>query len=143
METVAWMVGREGGVTELLFDAPQPPFQISKELVFRDDAEALDETLSISKRAWAFEHNLAEASGREHRTLVTKLLRAFGKVLIPYAVNDERFDTWLAEQLNARADGLQAKLDLLMFEHCPDEMTAEQKANWARHQVPAQIVGAA
>lgn len=29
---------------------------------------------------------------------------------------------------------LQAKIDQLMLEFCPEDMTAEQKANWAKHQ---------
>lgn len=32
---------------------------------------------------------------------------------------------------------LQAKIDALMLEYCPDEMTVEQKAEWAAHQKPA------
>lgn len=32
-------------------------------------------------------------------------------------------------------DALQAKLDELMLEYCPDEMTEAQLANWALHQV--------
>ena len=31
----------------------------------------------------------------------------------------------------------QAKIDTLMEEYCPDEMTEEQMANWAAHQRPA------
>jgi hypothetical protein len=31
----------------------------------------------------------------------------------------------------------QARIDALMLEHCPDEMTPEQLAEWARHQQPA------
>ena len=31
---------------------------------------------------------------------------------------------------------LQARIDRLMLEHCPDEMTPEQKANWKKHQAP-------
>jgi len=31
---------------------------------------------------------------------------------------------------------LQAKIDMLMIEFCPEEMTQEQKHNWASHQVP-------
>ena len=37
----------------------------------------------------------------------------------------------------AKADALQARIDELMLEYCPDEMTEAQKANWARHQKPA------
>lgn len=29
-----------------------------------------------------------------------------------------------------------AKIDALMFEHCPDEMTPAQIEEWNRHQVP-------
>lgn len=32
---------------------------------------------------------------------------------------------------------LQAKIDLLMLEYCPDEMTPEQMAEWERNQVRA------
>lgn len=33
---------------------------------------------------------------------------------------------------------LQASIDALMLEHCPDEMTPEQVANWERHQNAVQ-----
>jgi hypothetical protein len=36
----------------------------------------------------------------------------------------------LEQQLAAN----QAKIDALMLEYCPDEMTPEQVANWAAHQ---------
>jgi len=32
----------------------------------------------------------------------------------------------------------QAKIDALMLEFCPDEMTAEQVEEWGQHQSPAQ-----
>ena len=31
-------------------------------------------------------------------------------------------------------DRLQAKIDMLMLEYCPDEMTPEQIENWDNHQ---------
>ena len=34
------------------------------------------------------------------------------------------------------SDPLEAKIDELMLEYCPDEMTEEQYENWAKHQVP-------
>ena len=34
-------------------------------------------------------------------------------------------------------DSQQARIDALMLEHCPDEMTPEQMAEWAKHQVAA------
>lgn len=36
-----------------------------------------------------------------------------------------------------RCDDKQAAIDRLMLEHCPDEMTPEQIAEWGRHQKPA------
>jgi len=36
-----------------------------------------------------------------------------------------------AEQLASK----QAKIDALMVEHCPDEMTKEQVEEWKKHQV--------
>ena len=38
---------------------------------------------------------------------------------------------------NDHKDGLQAKIDALMLEYCPDEITPEQIENWKRHQVSA------
>lgn len=34
------------------------------------------------------------------------------------------------------ANDLQAKIDALMLEYCPDEMSEAQKERWARHQQP-------
>ena len=31
---------------------------------------------------------------------------------------------------------IQAELDRLMLEYCPEQMTAEQLKNWAEHQAP-------
>ena len=43
-----------------------------------------------------------------------------------------------ALELGAAAlDQLQARIDALMLEHCPDEMTPEQMAAWANAQVAA------
>lgn len=48
-----------------------------------------------------------------------------------------------AEQAERRAERLQAKVDSLMLEYCPDEMTPEQLAEWEKHQraVPAEFKG--
>jgi hypothetical protein len=35
-------------------------------------------------------------------------------------------------------DALQYKIDNLMLEYCPDEMTKEQIANWEKHQIPSR-----
>ena len=36
-------------------------------------------------------------------------------------------------------DSLQAKIDALMLEYCPDEMTEEQIAEWEKHQKPVTL----
>jgi len=37
----------------------------------------------------------------------------------------------------SKCAALQARIDELMQEYCPDEMTEEQWAEWAKHQVPS------
>lgn len=39
--------------------------------------------------------------------------------------------------LQGTVEGMQAQLDALMLEFCPERMTEAQKENWAKHQVPA------
>ena len=41
-----------------------------------------------------------------------------------------------AEYAARVADERQARIDALMLEYCPDEMTEAQKDNWAKHQRP-------
>jgi len=38
----------------------------------------------------------------------------------------------------ADCEHLQARIDELMLEYCPDEMTPEQLDNWGKHQVLAR-----
>lgn len=38
-----------------------------------------------------------------------------------------------------KADAAQAKIDALMFEHCPQEMTQAQMDRWALHQKPVNV----
>lgn len=40
-------------------------------------------------------------------------------------------------EIVAHIDAQQARIDALMLEFCPEEMTEEQRAEWARNQVPA------
>ena len=40
----------------------------------------------------------------------------------------------LLRQLVKEVDAKQAKIDALMLEYCPEEMTQEQIDNWASHQ---------
>ena len=44
-------------------------------------------------------------------------------------------------ELCAENEHLQAKIDALMLEYCPDEMTEEQMDNWGKHQVLAKNTG--
>lgn len=48
----------------------------------------------------------------------------------------------LEEQLseaNKKIAALEAQIDSLMLEYCPDEMTKEQFDNWAAHQQPVSL----
>lgn len=47
------------------------------------------------------------------------------------------FERWENVQ-HYKIDGLQAKIDWLMLEYCPQEITKEQFDNWARYQAPAE-----
>ena len=47
-------------------------------------------------------------------------------------------NTDLIEMLQAECASKQAKIDALMLEYCPDEMTAEQLVEWGEHQAPAE-----
>ena len=41
------------------------------------------------------------------------------------------------EAVERDAASKQARIDALMLEYCPDEMTPDQREEWARHQKPA------
>ena len=43
------------------------------------------------------------------------------------------------ESLVKKNAALQAKIDELMLEYCPDEMTPEQIAEWERNQSPSYL----
>lgn len=47
-------------------------------------------------------------------------------------------DTIIAER--RRADAAEAKVDALMLEYCPDEMTAAQWDRWASHQMVVDML---
>ncbi|WP_420465557.1 hypothetical protein [Panacagrimonas sp.] len=50
----------------------------------------------------------------------------------PHALTAEMAD--LIRELLAENERLQARVDALMLEHCPDEMTPEQVAEWGESQ---------
>jgi hypothetical protein len=44
----------------------------------------------------------------------------------------------IEEGMRPERERLQAKIDALMLEYCPNEMTPEQIENWKRHQTRAK-----
>lgn len=55
------------------------------------------------------------------------------------ALEDENAELRTRVALEVRAaDLIDAKLDAVMMEYCPDEMSPAQRARWAGHQVPAR-----
>ncbi len=41
------------------------------------------------------------------------------------------------EQQKSDIESLEAKIDALMLEFCPEDMTKEQMDNWEKHQIPS------
>ena len=52
-----------------------------------------------------------------------------------YALEEEAFIA--IEEKDKRIQELEAKIDSLMLEYCPEEMTQDQIDNWVEHQVGA------
>ena len=61
----------------------------------------------------------------------------------PQCLDDARTFGWELELAYAESfvKAMQARIDELMLEYCPDEMTQEQFDEWERHQVPADVPG--
>lgn len=59
------------------------------------------------------------------------------KAIANFQIDAEIEPLYAAPPADGVVEALQAKIDALMLEYCPDEMTPEQIANWERHQVPA------
>ena len=53
------------------------------------------------------------------------------------AMDTYRRDQNKIAELQAQLDDKQFRIDNLMLEYCPDEMTDEQIKEWEKHQVPA------
>lgn len=61
-------------------------------------------------------------------------------IIDPDEIRAAASGTMYEDEFNNLADEierLQARIDALMLEHCPDEIKPEQAANWERHQVAA------
>lgn len=68
----------------------------------------------------------------------TYILDYANALMLYFAERD--IHNWKLGGVTSRAltERLEAKVDSLMLEYCPDEMTEEQKARWAKHQVPVE-----
>lgn len=53
-----------------------------------------------------------------------------------YAWQNVRILERARQEQDKKLETLQAKLDAVMLEYCPEDMTQEQVDNWARHQRP-------
>ena len=53
--------------------------------------------------------------------------------------NDPATALIIIDKLKSVSEAKQAKIDSLMLEYCPDEMTKEQIENWEKHQVKSDI----
>ena len=51
----------------------------------------------------------------------------------PFKTKEELWDE--IQSLTTQLEAKQAKIDELMLEYCPDEMTEEQLDEWGKHQV--------
>ncbi len=77
-------------------------------------------------------------------TLEKKLFLTATRILYPSAayeaLSGKYHELKAKSEIDARTiEAMQYKLDELMFEYCPDEMTPEQIENYAAHQVKVVI----
>lgn len=81
--------------------------------------------MSSARKRSAIAKANAEANFQRQRAILAEC----------HAARIEQF----AKIVAAKADALQVRIDELMLEYCPDEMTEAQKENWARRQNAAEI----
>jgi len=89
----------------------------------------------------AFPEYLIDSSDIVDRLRTVQEIRLAAKTMLDAARRARwQFANQDAEiaELRAALAAAEAKIDALMLEYCPDEMTEEQTANWARHQVAAR-----
>ena len=51
-----------------------------------------------------------------------------------YVSTNKEWPNVILQEAADEIERLQAKIDALMLEYCPDEMTPEQVSEWGRHQ---------
>jgi len=102
--------------------------------LMKDIYRIIDESLKIKRGATVEEtNNLVGAA------LVLK--QKFEECIAHSKVQDKCSASeisGLQEQLADQLEAAQAKIDSLMLEYCPDEMTPEQMAEYEKRQVPAE-----
>lgn len=73
--------------------------------------------------------------------MIADEIRALAEYLEPFVTPGTVEDVLaLADRVEAverDAASKQARIDALMLEYCPEEMTPDQREEWARHQKPA------
>lgn len=94
-----------------------------KELLDWHVSVALDPSVSSDAAS------LVDRGRAEAKTRVATL-----EALVSELDRESRQNWALYVEVSADARALQAKLDRLMFEYCPEDMTAEQVETWAKHQ---------
>jgi hypothetical protein len=65
------------------------------------------------------------------------IIAALSSAAVVEGVEELRAEMPIAKMSDGEIERLQARIDALMLEYCPDEMTPEQIANWERHQKAA------
>lgn len=65
----------------------------------------------------------------------TTILERLKEAVDTFPIIEDRPDVLFKEAIS-RIEHLQAKIDMLMLEHCPEEMTPEQMDSWEKNQVP-------
>lgn len=93
-----------------------------------------DRRAAIEQRLFVWAHEkLDEERKTEYFNIIANGMESTHDNNNMRLLNQEKHRALRAER---ERDALQAKLDALMLEHCPEEMTPEQKAEWAQHQRP-------
>lgn len=70
-------------------------------------------------------------------SLVSRLRDEYVQQSARCGEEDSQERSLLAQEAADEIERLQAKIDALMLEYCPDEMTPEQRTEWAKHQRPS------
>lgn len=126
----------------------------SRQHLYQAFARRYKEILSLRRENEALKEKLERLNGLYHaevskHQLDYNALKAENERLRQESANYENAskitNNWNLEIANANGnlrqknEALQAKIDSLMLEYCPDEMTPEQIENYAAHQVKVVI----